>query len=63
MKKILVGSNAFFKNVSQNTKLTKIVNKTGKSFVWKNIVGGTNSDKFETGVVKNTFGDITITKE
>ena len=35
-----------------NTNLTKIVNKTGKSFDWNSICGVTSGDAFVTGTVK-----------
>ena len=46
-----------------NGSLTKIINKTGRSFNWKNIVGGTSEATFETGVVKTSHGDVVVTKE
>ena len=48
---------------SNNPGLVKIVNKTGKSFNWKNIVGGTSEATFETGVIKTSHGDVVVTKE
>ena len=47
---------------SNNQSLTKIINQTGKSFNWKDIVGGTTAATFETGTVKTSHGDIIITK-
>ncbi len=58
-----IGGNAFFKKSSSNSKLTKIVNKTGKSFNWKGIVGSNSNDTFETGTIKNSYGEVIVTKE
>ena len=60
-----IGKLAFEKKVtwtSMNGGLTKIVNKTGKSFDWKAITGGPESATFETGTVKNWYGNIEVTK-
>ena len=54
-----IGGQAF----SGNPKLIKIVNKTGKSFDWKTILGGAETATFETGIVKTNNGNINITKE
>lgn len=59
----IIEANALFKSSISNSKLTKIINKTGKSFNWQSVMGGLNSANFETGVVKTNHGDITITKE
>lgn len=61
-----IGSKAFYKEiswVSRNGSLTKIVNKTGKSFNWQSITGGPSAATFETGVIENWYGDITVTNE
>ena len=61
-----IGRNAFHKEVSWmgiNSELTTIVNKTGKSFNWQSITGGPSSATFETGVVENWYGDITVTNK
>ena len=60
-----IGSNAFKKEVTwsnMNGDLNKIVNKTGRSFDWKSITGGPEAATFETGTVRNWYGDIEITK-
>ena len=54
-----IGQQAF----SGNSKLTRIVNKTGKSFNWKTILEGTEAANFETGIVKTSYGNIEISKE
>ena len=38
------------------------VSKTGRSFDWKSITGGPEAATFETGTVRNWYGDIEITK-
>ena len=47
---------------TSNSELTKIINKTGKSFNWKNIVNGTSDATFETGTIKTSHGDIVVSK-
>ena len=51
-----IGTNAF-----TNNSLKTIVNKTGKKFNWKDIVNGTNAANFETGTIKTSNGNITVT--
>ena len=60
-----IGANAFKKQItwtSMNGELTNIVNKTGKSFDWQSITGGPEPATFETGTVKNWYGNIEVTK-
>ena len=60
-----IGANAFRKEktwATNNTNLTKIVNKTGRSFDWKSITGGPEVATFETGTVRNWYGNIQVTK-
>ena len=52
-----IGTNAFNDN-----SLKSIVNKTGKKFNWKDIVGGTSTATFETGTIKTSNGEIEVTK-
>ena len=54
-----IEGNAFL----NNPNLVKIVNKTGKSFNWKDIVGGTTAATFETGTIKTSHGDILVTNK
>ena len=49
-----IGSGAFFKNDSSNPNLTKIINKTGKSFDWGDIVNYSSGYNFVTGTVVNS---------
>lgn len=61
-----IGDNAFRKEVlwsAFNGDLTKIVNKTGRVFDWKAITKGSAAATFETGIAKNPYGNIEITKE
>ena len=51
-----IGTNAF-----TNNSLKTIVNKTGKKFNWKDIVNGTSAANFETGTIKTSNGNITVT--
>ena len=60
-----IGRNAFQKYnpwVLMNGDLVEIVNKTGRVFDWKAITDGPSEATFETGVVENWYGDITVTK-
>ena len=60
-----IGTKAFEKQItwtSMNGSLNKIVNKTGRSFDWKSITGGPEAATFETGTVRNWYGDIEVTK-
>ena len=59
-----IGSNAFKKQItwtSNNGALTKIVNKTGRSFNWKSITDGPSDATFVTGTIENWYGDIEVT--
>ena len=65
-----IGDNAFYKGVidgtNSNTNLTKIINKTNNSFIWKKIVGSTDSTiqtTFVTGTIPNQSGNVTVTNE
>ena len=61
-----IGSNAFRKEIvytNYNSELTKIVNKTGRSFDWKSITGGPTNATFVTGTVENWFGNIEVVSE
>ena len=58
-----IGKNAFTKNASNNMNLTKIINKTGKSFDWKAITTGPSDATFETGIIENWYGNIEVVKE
>ena len=60
-----IGANAFYKSSSSNLNLTKIINKTGKSFDWGIIVNGSYSTDytFITGTVVNNTGNVEIVSE
>ena len=60
-----IGHNAFYKSSSSNSNLTKIINKTGKSFDWGIIVNGSSSTDytFITGTVVNNTGNVEIVSE
>ena len=60
-----IGANAFYKSSSSNLNLTKIINKTGKSFDWGIIVNGSSSTDytFITGTVVNNTGNVEIVNE
>lgn len=53
-----IGTKAFNKNTNSNPSLTKIINKTGKSFDFGNITGGIGS--FVSGTVTHSSGNITV---
>ena len=58
-----IGSSAFLKNVSSNPNLTKIINKTGKSFDWGYIVNDSSGYDFVTGTVVNSYGNVEVVSE
>ncbi len=59
-----IGKSAFYKVHSSNPNLTKIVNKTGRSFNWKDITGsGSSVATFVTGTIAHSAGDIIVTSE
>ena len=58
-----IGSSAFLKNVSSNPNLTKIINKTGKSFDWGYIVNNSSGYDFVTGTVVNSNGNVEVVSE
>ena len=55
-----IGDYAFFKNDSTNPNLTKIINKTGKSFDWGSIVNSSSGYNFVTGTVVNRYGNVEV---
>ena len=58
-----IGYKAFFKNDSSNLNLTKIINKTGKSFDWGYIVNNSSGYDFVTGTVVNSNGNVEVVSE
>ena len=58
-----IGSGAFRKDSSSNPNLTKIINKTGKSFDWGRIVNGSYGYDFVTGTVVNSIGNVEVVSE
>ena len=58
-----IGKRAFFKDNSSNLNLTKIINKTGKSFDWGYIVNGSYGYDFVTGTVVNDNGNVEVVSE
>ena len=61
-----IGASAFAKRVNwttQNSTLTKIINKTGKSFNWQSITAGPSPASFVSGNVENWYGDIEVTTQ
>lgn len=65
-KDLKIESNAFIKNKEHesNPNLTSIINGTGNSYNWSAITeaGSKNSDVFETGILKHSDGNITVSK-
>ena len=57
-----IGRGAFSKSGSSNQNLSKIVNKTGKSFEWGNIISyyGSAVYNFITGTVPNNYGNVEV---
>ena len=56
-----IGGGAFSVSKSSNPNLTKIINKTGRSFDWQSITGGSSAATFVTGTIKHSFGNIIVT--
>ena len=58
-----IGNSAFRKYDSSNPNLTKIINKTGKSFDWGSIVNSSSGYNFVTGTVVNSSGNVEVVSE
>ena len=58
-----IGNSAFRKYDSSNPNLTKIINKTGKSFDWGSIVNNSSGYNFVTGTVVNDNGNVEVVSE
>ena len=58
-----IGTSAFRKDGSSNPNLTKIINKTGKSFDWGSIVNDSYGYNFVTGTVVNSYGNVEVVSE
>ena len=56
----VIEKGAFTKGTYWNTSLTTIVNQTGKSFNWGNILYDTPSFEFITGTVINSYGNVEV---
>ena len=58
-----IGEGAFLKNDSSNLNLTKIINKTSRSFNWGDIVNWSSGYNFVTGTVVNSNGNVEVVSE
>ena len=58
-----IGDYAFGKSNSSNPNLTKIINKTGKSFDWGSIVNNSSGYNFITGTILNSYGNVEVVSE
>ena len=58
-----IGICAFLKKSFSNPNLTKIINKTGKSFDWGDIVNWSSGYNFVTGTVVNDNGNVEVVGE
>ena len=58
-----IGICAFLKKSFSNPNLTKIINKTGKSFDWGDIVNWSSGYNFVTGTVVNDNGNVEVVSE
>ena len=58
-----IGRGAFFKSGSSNQNLSKIINKTGKSFQWGDIISYDSRYGFITGTVPNSYGNVEVVSE
>ena len=65
-KDLKIEGNTFIKNkeYNSNPNLTSIINGTSNSYNWSEIteVQSTNSDIFETGIIKHSDGNIIVSK-
>ena len=59
----IIGPSAFQKDGFSNPNLTKIINKTGKSFDWGYIVNNSSGYNFVTGTVVNSNGNVEVVSE
>ena len=55
-----IGNSAFYKSISSNSNLTKIINKTDKVFDWGTIVNSSSGYNFVTGTVVNSNGNVEV---
>ena len=55
-----IENNAFKKETYYNTSLTTIVNQTGKSFNWGNILYNTPGFEFVTGTIISSYGNVEV---
>ena len=58
-----IGKGAFYKYNTSNLNLTKIINKTGRSFNWGDIVNDSSGYDFVTGTVVNSNGNVEVVSE
>ena len=58
-----IGKGAFYKYNTSNLNLTKIINKTGRSFNWGDIVNNSSGYDFATGTVVNSNGNVEVVSE
>ena len=58
-----IGKGAFYKYNTSNLNLTKIINKTGRSFNWGDIVNWDSGYNFITGTVVNSNGNVEVVSE
>ena len=58
-----IGKGAFYKYNRSNLNLTKIINKTGRSFNWGDIVNWHSGYNFITGTVVNSNGNVEVVSE
>ena len=56
----VIENNAFLKGAYWSPSLTTIVNQTGKSFNWGQIINGTSGYNFVTGTVINSYGNVEV---
>ena len=56
----VIENKAFLKATWNNQTLTKIVNQTGKSFNWGNILYNTSGFEFVTGTVVSSYGNVEV---
>ena len=59
----VIENNAFRKGNYYNPSLTTIVNQTGRSFDWGQIINGTSGYSFVSGTVINSYGNVEVVSQ
>ena len=55
-----IGSYAFRKDGASNPNLTSIINPSGRTFNFGNIINGVSGYNFVSGTVDNVYGNVNV---